>query len=178
MDGNISYQRPPTPTWINSASQPMQISDFLTSDTVAVDLLAEDKKGLINAMIKLLASHDHVTDIDEVQRAVIERENMMSTGVGKGLALPHAKCDAVTDTVAALATLKKPVEYGSIDDEPVRIAFLLVGTPDAKSQHVKVLSRVSRLMNRESIRSGLLSSKTPEKLLDIFREAEAGLLDS
>lgn len=156
----------------------MQISDFLTSDTVAVDLMAEDKNDLIESMIRLLASHGDVTDLDEVRRAVIERENMMSTGVGKGLALPHAKCEAVTDTVAALATLKNPVEYGSIDDEPVRIAFLLVGTPDAKSQHVKVLSRVSRLMNRKSIRSELLSSTSPSELLDIFREAEAGLLES
>lgn len=156
----------------------MQISDFLSPETVAVDLVCEDKDELIDLMIDLLSSHEQVTDLDEVRRAVIERENMMSTGVGKGLALPHAKCDAVTDTVAALATLRDPVEYGSIDDEPVRIAFLLVGTPDAKSQHVKVLSRVSRLMNRESIRSNLLKSKTPAELLDIFREAEAGLLDS
>lgn len=156
----------------------MQISDFLSATTVAVDLTADGKEGLIDAMIELLSSHEQVTDLEEVRRAVKERENMMSTGVGKGLALPHAKCDAVTDTVAALATLRTPVEYGSIDDEPVRIAFLLVGTPDAKSQHVKVLSRVSRLMNRESIRTGLLKSRQPAELLDTFREAEAGLLDT
>lgn len=156
----------------------MQISDFLTARTVAVDLVADSKEDLINSMIDILAHHDGVTDIEEVRRAVFERENMMSTGVGKGLALPHAKCKAVSDTVAALATLKNPVEYGSIDDEPVRISFLLVGTPDAKSQHVKVLSRVSRLMNRESIRSDLLASKTSAELLDIFRKAEIGLLDS
>ena len=156
----------------------MQISDFLTAETVAVDLVADDKDELIDAMIELLSFHERVKDLEQVRRDVIERENMMSTGVGKGLALPHAKSEAVTDTVAALATLGKPVEYGSIDDEPVRIAFLLVGTPDAKSQHVKVLSRVSRLMNRESIRESLLESSTPTDLLDIFREAEAGLLDA
>ncbi|NNF03371.1 MAG: PTS sugar transporter subunit IIA [Rhodothermales bacterium] len=156
----------------------MQISDFFSAQTVAVDLRAADKDALIDAMIDLLSSHERVKDLEEVRRAVKERESMMSTGVGKGLALPHAKSEAVSDTVAALATLENPVEYGSIDDEPVRIAFLLVGTPDAKSQHVKVLSRVSRLMNRESIRASLLRSTTPAELLDTFREAEAGLLDT
>lgn len=156
----------------------MQISDFFSAQTVAVDLRADDKDALIDAMIELLSSHERVKDLEEVRRAVKERESMMSTGVGKGLALPHAKSEAVSDTVAALATLENPVEYGSIDDEPVRIAFLLVGTPDAKSQHVKVLSRVSRLMNRESIRASLLRCTTPAELLDTFREAEAGLLDT
>ena len=156
----------------------MQISDFLTAETVAVDLVSDGKDHLIDAMIGLLEGHEHVRDLDAIRAAVFERENMMSTGVGKGLALPHAKTDAVTETVAALATLGEPVEYGSIDDEPVRIVFLLVGTQDARSQHVKVLSRVSRLMNRESIRAELLDSRTPEELLDIFRESEAGLLDA
>jgi PTS system fructose-specific IIA component len=156
----------------------MQINEFLSVETVAVDLEADNKDDLISRMIDLLSHHSEVLDIEEVRRAVVERENMMSTGVGKGLALPHAKCEAVSDTVAALATLERPVDYGSIDDEPVRIVFLLVGTPDAKSQHVKVLSRVSRLMNREAIRSDLLSSKSPAELLDSFREAEATLLEA
>jgi len=155
----------------------MEIHRMLTPDTVAVDVKAADKDQLLDAVLQLVEHHPAVKDYQAVRDAVLTRERTMSTGVGKGLALPHAKTSAVTSTVAALVLTAEPVEFGALDNEPVRMVFLLVGTPDAKSRHVKILSRVSRLMNRDALRSELLQATSVEELLDAFRAGEEKLID-
>ncbi len=99
----------------------------------------------------------------------------MSTGVGKGLGLPHAKTAAVNGILAALAVCKHPVDFESIDNEPVRIVFLLVGKQDAKSQHVRILSRISRMMNQKDTRDRILAATTSEELLSVIEEVESQL---
>lgn len=153
----------------------MELSLLLNPSNVAVGVDASDKESLIHAVIDLIENHEAVVDADAMRSAVLEREATMSTGVGKGLALPHAKTAAVTDVVAALAVSEKPVEFASIDNEPVQIVFLLLGRQDAKSQHVRILSRISRMMNREETRKAVLEAATPEALLQVVVEAESHL---
>ena len=119
-------------------------------------------------LIDMVSDHPHVLDVDAVKKAVLEREAMMSTGVGKGLALPHAKTPAVGGMVGALVTTTQPVYFGALDNEPVRIVFLLLGKLDSKSLHVRILSRVSRVMNREEVRKQILAAKSAEELLAIL----------
>ncbi|MDE2996407.1 MAG: PTS sugar transporter subunit IIA [Bacteroidota bacterium] len=153
----------------------MELSLLLNPSNVAVGVDASDKESLIHAVIDLIENHEAVVDADAMRSAVLEREATMSTGVGKGLALPHAKTAAVTDVVAALAVSEQPVEFASIDNEPVQIVFLLLGRQDAKSQHVRILSRISRMMNREETRKAVLEAATPEALLQVVVEAESHL---
>ena len=153
----------------------MELSLLLNPSNVAVGVDASDKESLIHAVIDLIENHEAVVDADAMRSAVLEREATMSTGVGKGLALPHAKTAAVTDVVAALAVSEKPVEFASIVNEPVQIVFLLLGRQDAKSQHVRILSRISRMMNREETRKAVLEAATPEALLQVVVEAESHL---
>ncbi|NBW94158.1 MAG: PTS sugar transporter subunit IIA, partial [Bacteroidetes bacterium] len=98
-----------------------------------------------------------------------------STGVGKGLGLPHAKTSAVDGTLAALVVSKLPVAFESIDNQPVSIVFLLVGKQDAKNQHVRILSRISRMMNQKETRQRVLAARTSEELLSVIEEAESEL---
>jgi len=100
---------------------------------------------------------------------------MMSTGVGKGLGLPHAKTSAATETVAAFATTAEPVEFGAIDDEPIRLLLLLVGPEEHKSRHVKVLGRISRLVSSDPLREQLIAADRPETVIQVLREGEANL---
>ncbi len=153
----------------------MDLKGLLDISNVAVGIEAESKSSLIDAVIDLVADDESISDVDEVRNAVHEREEKMSTGVGKGLALPHAKTSAVTGVVAALATTKKPVDFSALDNDPVQIVFLLVGKQDAKAQHVRILSRFSRMMNRAENRDLILSAKTGEELLDRIHQAEANL---
>ncbi len=147
--------------------------ELLEPSTIRVGLPGATKQEVLENLLSLLNGHPVVRDLEEVREAVQAREAVMSTGVGKGLGLPHAKTPAVRDTVAAFAVTQQPVDFGAIDDRPVQLLFLLVGTEEAKSQHIKILSRISRLMNRDTFRRQLLEAQTPEAVLDLFEAAEA-----
>lgn len=154
-----------------------EIHQLLKRDTIRVGLPGETKEEVLNNLIDLLKGQPGVRDLEKVREAVFTREAVMSTGVGKGLALPHAKTDAVDRTVAALAVTAHPVDFGAIDDQPVRILFLLVGAEEAKTQHIKILSRISRLMNRDDFRKRLLQARDADEVLALMEEGELSLLD-
>ena len=160
------------------ATRFLEIHDLLTPNTVRVGLSGETKEEVLDNLVSLLDGHPAVKDIDEVRQAILEREKMMSTGVGKELALPHAKTSAVRESIAAFAVTNRPIDFGAIDNEPVRLIFLLVGTEIAKSEHIKILSRVSRLMNRDRFRSRLFDSKSAEDVISVFRDGETDLLEA
>ncbi len=155
----------------------MKISSILTEDLIQVNLPGDNKEDVINALIDLAAKSSKVKDVDKVRSAIFEREKIMSTGVGKGFAIPHGKTDAVADIVAAFAVSSKPIEYESLDHEPVRLLFLLIGKDSLVGAHIKLLSRISRLMNKEDLRVRLLQAETPREILEILREEEMSYLD-
>jgi mannitol/fructose-specific phosphotransferase system IIA component (Ntr-type) len=101
----------------------------------------------------------------------------MSTGVGNGFAIPHGKTDAVTDIIAAFATTEKPIDYQSLDEKPVRLVFLLVGKDNMVGPHIKLLSRISRLMSKEDFRKRLLQVKTSREIMEMFKQEEASYFE-
>jgi fructose-specific phosphotransferase system IIA component len=151
----------------------MKISDILTENLVATGLPGTTKNEIIGAMIDLVASSPKVLDKEKVRKAIFEREEIMSTGVGNGFAIPHGKTEAVADIVAAFAVTAQPIDYQSLDEKPVRLVFLLVGKDNLVGPHIKLLSRISRLMNKEEFRRRLLDLKTPRDILEAFRQEEA-----
>ena len=157
------------------ATDLISISDLLDPRAVRVGLPGGAKDAVLEAVVDLLASSDAVTDLGQVRRDVFARERQMSTGVGKGLALPHARSSAVRETVAAFAVTREAVAFDAIDGKPVRLVFLLVGPEGERSRHIRLLSRISRLMNRDAFREDLLAAATPEAALVRFREAEEAL---
>jgi PTS system fructose-specific IIA component len=151
------------------------IHELLSPETVCVRLPGTTKSEILEKMLGLLDGHSNINDFEGVRESVLLREDVMSTGVGKGLALPHAKTPAVDGIAAAFATTAEPIEYGSIDNLPVRLLFLVVSTEGAKTQHIKLLSRISRLMNEEDFRVRLLEAETPEEVITLFQQGELGL---
>jgi fructose-specific phosphotransferase system IIA component len=156
----------------------MKISDILTDDMVVTGLEGGGKEEIINAMIDLVARSPKVLDAERVRNAIFEREKIMSTGVGNGFAIPHGKTDAVSDIVAAFAVTAEPIDYESLDEKPVRLVFLLVGRDNMVGPHIKLLSRISRLMNKEDFRRRLMELDTPQAILDLFRQEEAAYFES
>ena len=156
----------------------MKIVDLLNEQVVRTNLPGTSKNEVINAIIDLAASQDRILDKEKVREAIFEREKIMSTGVGAGFAIPHAKSDSVSDIVAAFAVTAQPIDYQSLDDQPVRIVFLLVGRENMVGPHIKLLSRISRLMNNEEFRKRLLVAATPKDVLEIFRKEEATHFDA
>ena len=155
----------------------MKISDILSPDVIEVNLDIKDKEDSLNKIIALAAKSGKIADVEKVSRTIHEREKLVSTGVGKGFAIPHGKTDAINDIIAAFVITKDPIDFDSIDGEPVRFIFLLVGKETLLNTHIKLLSRISRLMNKDEFRAKLLQAKTKEEVLKIFKDEEQNYFD-
>ena len=155
----------------------MKITDILTEDVVRTNLPGKTKTEVIDAMVDLASQQKKILDKEKMREAIFERERIMSTGVGGGFAIPHGKTDAVTDIVGAFAVTAEPIDYQSLDERPVRILFLLVGRDNMVGPHIKLLSRISRLMNKPEFRERLLKAASPAEVLEIFRQEEANYFE-
>jgi len=135
-------------------------------------LVAHDKRGVISELVDALSASGAVTDADVVKQIVWQRESQRSTGIGEGLALPHGKSSAVKRIAMAIGKPAQPMEYESIDKKPVRLIVLLVSPPEAVSEHIQALGRVSRLMTNPEFREKLYSAPSADALYSLFRKAE------
>jgi len=151
------------------------ISDLLEADSIYVGVSASDKADLLQQLIDSFGGRDGVGDLQALGDAVLEREAMLSTGVGDGIALPHAKTPAVTKTLAVFATTATPIAYDSFDNKPVRLIFMLIGPPSASREHVRILGRISRLLQREPVRQRLINALTAEEIISILQTAEENI---
>ena len=156
----------------------MKITDILSEKVIVTKLAGTTKGEILNSIINLAATSDRVIDKEKMRSAILEREKIMSTGVGSGFAIPHGKTDAVQDIVAAFASTEQPIDYQSLDDQPVRIVFLLVGKDNSVGPHIKLLSRISRLMNKEEFRKKLIDAESPTEILQIFKQEESTYFES
>ena len=152
------------------------LSTLLSPDRIRVGLDVATKAEAIDALVALAAASPSVLNRDQLRDDVWTRERRVSTGVGQGLALPHARTAAVSETVAAFATLARPVDYGALDGAPVRLVLLLAGPEAERGRHVRLLSRVSLVMSDAGVRQRLADAETAGAVLREVREAEERLL--
>jgi fructose-specific phosphotransferase system IIA component len=155
----------------------MKVYELLETKNILTEFKSENKNEVINELVDLLKDDEHVLDLEEIRKCVFEREEKMSTGVGKGFAIPHGKTNSVTDILAAFGKSKTPIEYNSLDGEPVHLVFLLIGKENLLAKHIKLLSRISRLMNNEEFRKKLIEADSQETILKIFQEEEQSYSD-
>mgnify|MGYP003340891232 CR=1 FL=1 len=151
----------------------MKISDILDESLVVNSLPGQTKEEVINALVEIVSKSPKVLEKEKVRAAIFDRERIMSTGVGNGFAIPHGKTDAVSDIVAAFCVTAAPINYQSLDEKPVRLVFLLVGKDNLIGPHIKLLSRISRLMNKEEFRNRLLETRSAREIIDTFKTEEA-----
>ena len=150
----------------------MHISSILEEPFIAINLPASSKEEALNRMIDMLGTSPKVLDLERIRAAILEREKLMSTGVGHGFAIPHGKTDALQDIIAAFAITREPIDFQALDNQPVQLIFMLVGKETHVGTHLKLLGRISRLMNTEAFRQQLLAAKTPAEVLHLFDQEE------
>jgi nitrogen PTS system EIIA component len=148
------------------------LSELLTPDRVLMPLSARDKKSVIAELTRHLTERSG-GDFAEVLEAIEEREAVLSTGIGFGVAIPHARSSHVRELSLVCGVSRSPVPFDSIDGEPVRLFFLIVGPEASAGQHVKVLSRIARLVRRDNLREQLCEAATPDEFYSLLLEAEA-----
>ncbi len=153
----------------------MDIQGLLTEQYVVLNLDLKQKSQVIEKMLSLVEHHEGVKDIGKLREDVLHREQEMSTGIGKSIALPHAKTAGVSQPVLAFATLGSAMDFDSIDEEPVRLVFLLATPEDMLAEHLKLLGRITKLAGREDFRQRLLLSASPAEVIELFREGEKDL---
>lgn len=146
----------------------LKITDILDRQAVILDLDVNDKDEALRRMIDVLAASGKVSDVEQLRRVIIEREKLMSTGIGHGVALPHGKTNVVETSLAALATLRVPIDFDSLDDKPVSIIIMLVGTEGNVGVHLRLLSRISRMVGSDAFRSSLLAAKSVDDVLALL----------
>jgi fructose-specific phosphotransferase system IIA component len=155
----------------------MKVFELLDEKFILTDFNSEDKEKIINELIDLYKGSDKVNDLEKVRSAVLEREKIMSTGVGKGFAIPHGKTNAVNDVIAAFGKTGSDIGYDALDGNPVHLIFLLVGRDDMVSKHIKLLSRISRMMNKDEFRNKLINAESKKDIIEIFKKEEENYSD-
>jgi fructose PTS system EIIBC or EIIC component len=155
----------------------MKVHELLSTKNILTEFKNENKEDVINELVDLLKGDERVLDLEEVRKCVFEREEKMSTGVGKGFAIPHGKTNSVNDILAAFGKSETPIDYNSLDGEPVHLVFLLIGKENLLAKHIKLLSRISRMMNNEEFRKRLVEAESKESILKLFQEEEQSYSD-
>ena len=154
------------------ASAP-RVSDLLTTERVRLPLTGLDKEAVLRELVDLTVdSLGLASEREAVYRAVVERENVLSTGIGDGVALPHARYGGLNELVIAAGVSREPLDFGALDGRPVRLFFLILGPDSATAAHVRVLARVSRLMRDVSLHERLASAESAERFLHTLADAE------
>jgi mannitol/fructose-specific phosphotransferase system IIA component (Ntr-type) len=149
------------------------LSELLTPARVRVALEARTKDGVIEELVGVLRDTGAVDDAEGVLRAVRQREEVLSTGVGSGVAIPHGKSDGVAGLAMAAGVAVPPIDFDALDGQPVSLFFLLVGPESAAGPHVKTLSRIARLVRRDDFRERLAAAASAEEFLAVLAEAES-----
>ncbi len=149
----------------------MNLLDHLQLDTMRVHLEATDRQGAIGELVDALASAGSIADADTIKQLVWERELQRTTGIGEGLAIPHGRCDKLTDLVMAMGRPATPIDFSSPDKRPVELVILLVSPSNNTADHIQALGRISRLMVGRTFRETAYSTETPQALFDHFHSA-------
>lgn len=151
----------------------MSLANLITPALVRLELKAEQKKEILAEMVDILQAAGKVRDRETYLRSVLERENLGSTGIGMGIAIPHGKSDVITDVVVAFGRSAAGVDFEALDDKPVHLIFLLAAPRDVGGIYLKALAQLSRLLRRQEFRQRLLDAATEDDVIAILTQEDA-----
>ena len=148
----------------------MDFKETITNGCYCLNMKSDTKTAIIEEMVDLLVSAGRITDRETVLRAVMEREQKMSTGVRHGVAIPHGKTPVVDKLVTAICLKPEGVDFEALDNEPSRIFVMTISSVLDTGPHMKYLAQISRLLNVPSVRTRILGVTTSEALMSILTE--------
>lgn len=155
----------------------MKLSDIIPEGAISDDLQATEKEEVIKEMVGTLVTAGRVPDAvsKKVIKALMDREELGSTGIGSGVAVPHAKHDSIPDLVCAFGRSKKGINFDALDGEPVHVVFLLLSSKSASGSHLEALAFISRLVRDEKFVKFLRDAKDGKDIRDLLTEADQTL---
>ncbi|MGX0083473.1 PTS fructose transporter subunit IIABC [Staphylococcus hominis] len=150
----------------------MRITELLTKETIAMDLSASDKNGVIDELVNQLDSAGKLSDIAQFKEAIHNRESQSTTGIGEGIAIPHAKVAAVTSPAIAFGKSKEGVDYQSLDGQPAHLFFMIAAPEGGAQTHLDALAKLSGILMDDTVRENLLQANSKEEILRIIDDAD------
>ncbi|MBS0209070.1 MAG: PTS sugar transporter subunit IIA [Planctomycetes bacterium] len=152
----------------------MKFADFVTRQAVKANLEADVKENVIREMVESLLSAGNLPadQPDSIVKAILKREELGSTGIGRGVAVPHTKHPSVTKLTGAVAVSSEGVDFQSLDGEKVHLLFLLVSPPDRPGDHLRALEYVSRKLRNDNFCKFLKQARSTEDILTLLDEAD------
>lgn len=150
----------------------ISLSRILETGGVRLNLEARKKKEALIEMVDLLYRAGRIQDPATLSEALIAREKSVSTGIGDGIAIPHAMISGISETLLAFGRKREGLPFDALDGKPVQLVFLLAGPEKQELTHLQLLSRLARFLKDDRFKTALLAAETEEEVLKIFREQE------
>ncbi|MGJ5712725.1 PTS fructose transporter subunit IIABC [Staphylococcus auricularis] len=150
----------------------MRITELLTKDTIAMDLTSTNKDGVIDELVNQLNQAGVLNDVAAYKEAIHNRESQSTTGIGEGIAIPHAKVSAVDKPAIAFGKSKAGVDYQSLDMQPAHLFFMIAAPEGGAQTHLDALAKLSGILMDDQVRQALLDATSPEEILNIINQAD------
>lgn len=151
----------------------MNLGSLTDPQLIFPDLPGEDGEGVLRAFADRVAEHGSVPDADRLYDKLMEREQLGSTGIGSGVAIPHCKMKGLDRAVLAVGLTERPVDFGAMDGQPVRLFFLVVSPDEAPAVHLQVLASISKWVKADRHVKRVLSMNDPQRIYHFLEEAES-----
>jgi PTS system fructose-specific IIA component/PTS system nitrogen regulatory IIA component len=152
----------------------MKFADFVSREAIRAELTAEDKEGVIREMVQALldAGKINADEQESIVKAILKREELGSTGIGRGVAVPHTKHPSVDRLVGTVAVSAEGVNFSSLDGEKVQLLFLLISPPDRPGDHLRALENISRQLRDDTFCRFLKKATSAEEIQQLLDEAD------
>ena len=151
----------------------MKLLDIMKKDSIIPTLTSTTKKDALRELIDPLGQQDKKVNKEELLRVILEREDLGSTGIGEGIAIPHGKLKGINKLLVSFGRSLKGIDFQAMDGNPVRLFFLLVAPENSAGIHLKALARIARLLKDTTFRKNLLAAKSREELFGIIAEGDS-----
>ena len=148
------------------------IAEFLSRDRV-VFLKSTTKEAALNTLVDTIASSAVVEDTEKLRKAIFDRERILSTGIGLGIAVPHAKISSIREFVVAVGVAHHGIEFNSLDSQPVKVVVMIAGPDQQHEKYLKILARTTLLLKSAANRQAILGAKTEDDVYRLFTEHSA-----
>jgi len=152
-------------------SKIIKVSSYVTADRI-IDIQSSDKNGAIKELLGVITKSAMIGNSKEFEKEILKREELMSTGIGYEIAIPHARANSVHDFVIAIGRSFEGIEYSSIDDKPVKVIFMIGASLNQDKDYIKLLSRLVLRLKNEDLKTKILLAKNSEEILTIIHETK------
>ncbi len=140
-----------------------QIFCMISVDRIKI-IEAKDKESALKEMVGLFTAVKSIRDKEEFEKAILDREKLLSTSIGLGIAIPHVRLDSVTEITIAIGVLKKGIEYESFDGQPVNIIIMIASPSEAHREYLKTLAKIALILKNPILRNKILSAENPNEI--------------